>query len=124
MLDMRAFFKSLLTLIMNFKYFVTLVGNFESTSIAPSPQQQLMETFEQTLIVAGPYTGSLQEIYSARSLALVFITGNLNHTLDVLLKTLEELKITSIICSGLTMALTIGLHKSDIVDVCRHIFGL
>lgn len=25
--------------------------------------------------------------------------------------------ITSIICSGLTMALTIGLHKSDIVDV-------
>lgn len=93
--EYESFFQTIANLnnVVNFKCFVTFFGNSESTSISPSLQKQLMDTFERTLIVAGPYTGSLKEICNDRSLALVFTTENLNHTLDVLLKTLDGLEI-------------------------------
>lgn len=77
----------------NYKNIVTFFGDSKSTSFAPSPQQQLIQTFERTLIVAGPSTGSLREICSAQSLAMVFKTRNLNHTLDVLQRTLDGLQM-------------------------------
>lgn len=97
--------EALYTTIENVIYFwksktvVTYFGESSSSSLASSFQQRLMENkLNQTLIVAGPHTGSLSNLINYQNLALVsFCSERENRTLDVLLNTLDGLRAMPII---------------------------
>lgn len=99
--------------VVHFKNFIIFFGNSASTLFASSPHQKLIEAFERTLIVAGPYTGSLKKTCTDQSLAMVFVTGKLNYTLDVLLKTMDGLKMG--------VLFVFNMPESD--DIVEYIFN-